>query len=134
MAYNTFNNVLDTEKEIEKERQCIICLEQTPSLLNENDNVTLLNDMHFLTKECKCLCYAHHTCIEKWIITNAVCPICKKTLAFPRMTVKKHNAVVIEIPTVVSNNTSTTTTSHICISIVISMFFVLVILQIIVRY
>ena len=48
MAYNTFNNVLDTEKEIEieKERQCIICLEQTPSLLNENDNVTLLNDMH----------------------------------------------------------------------------------------
>lgn len=128
MAYNTFNNVLDTEKEI----QCIICLEQTPSLLNENDNVTLLNDMHFLTKECECLCYAHHKCIEKWITTNAVCPICKKTLAFPRMTVKNHNAVIIELPRVTQN--TTTTTSHMCISIVISMFFVLVILQIIVRY
>ena len=135
MAYNTFNNILDTEKEIEKEKekekeiQCIICLEQTPSLLNQNDRVTLLNDMHFLTKNCKCLCYAHHKCIEKWITTKPVCPICKNPLALPRMAVKKNNAIVIEIP----NNTSTTT-SHMCISIVISMFFVLVILQIIVRY
>jgi len=137
MDYNTFEKVLDMDIDIEKNKQCIICLEQTPILLSQNDNVTLLNDMHFLIKECECLCYAHHKCIEKWIATNAVCPICKKIVSFPVMTLS-NKAVLVDLPnsTIVQNNAiaQNSSISHLCISTIISIFFVLIILQIIIRY
>jgi len=90
-SYNTFNN------EPEPEQQCIICLDK--SIVNQKDKVTLINEMHFLIKGCDCICYAHHTCIEKWIKTNAVCPICKRIISFPVMAIKdKDTEVQMPLP------------------------------------
>ena len=148
MTYNTFDNILDMD--IEKDKQCIICLEHSP--LSLNDHVTLLNNMHFLIKYCDCLCYAHHKCIEKWIATNAVCPICKKIISFPLTGLKNEADLSIDIPlsnsqqsnsqqsnsqqsnSQQSNIAQNNCTSHLCIRVIIFLFFVLIILQIMVRY
>jgi hypothetical protein len=138
MTYNTFDNILDMD--IEKDKQCIICLEHSP--LSLNDHVTLLNNMHFLIKYCDCLCYAHHKCIEKWIATNAVCPICKKIISFPLTGLKNEADLSIDIPlsnsqqsnSQQSNIVQNNCTSHFCIRLIIFLFFVLIILQIMVRY
>jgi len=101
MAYNTFTN--EGEKSIvliDIDKQCIICLEKTS--INEKDTVTLMNDMHFLIKKCDCICYAHHKCLEKWMSTNPVCPICKREISFPVMEIK-HTELSIYIPGIQSN-------------------------------
>jgi len=96
MTYNTFSNDAITNDAITNDaitndaitndiitstnNLCIICL-QNISLCK--DEVTLMNDMHFLIKTCDCVCYSHHKCIETWIKTNSVCPICRKSISFP---------------------------------------------------
>ena len=141
MAYNTFTNevdktiiLVDIDADTATDKQCIICLEKTP--INDKDHITLMNDMHFLVKKCNCLCYAHHKCLEKWIGTNAVCPICKGEISFPVMAMKNKD-FIIELPTnyiVQSNNGSTNPgSSHCCIRMTILVFFVLTVLQILFR-
>ena len=104
MSYHTFTNddspvIIEGDKQSgDKQsgnKQCIICLET--NTINKNDTVTLINEMHFLIKGCDCICYAHHKCIEKWIATNAVCPICKRIISFPFVALKNKECV-IEIP------------------------------------
>ena len=124
---------------IDTDKQCIICLEKTP--INDKDHITLMNEMHFLIKKCECLCNAHHTCLEKWIGTNPVCPICKGEISFPLMAMKNKH-VIIDIQgmqsngmQMQSNGTQSThvVTSHLCIRITILIFFVLTVLQIVFR-
>uniref|UniRef100_A0A6C0IHF6 RING-type domain-containing protein n=1 Tax=viral metagenome TaxID=1070528 RepID=A0A6C0IHF6_9ZZZZ len=81
LKYNTFSE--------ETINQCIICLNN--SVVCNNDEVTLMNNMHFLQKQCECVCYAHHKCIETWINTNSVCPICRKPISFPQTNLSEHN-------------------------------------------
>ena len=104
MSYHTFTNddspvIIEGDKQSgdkqSGDKQCIICLET--NTINKNDTVTLINEMHFLIKGCDCICYAHHKCIEKWIATNAVCPICKRIISFPFVALKNKECV-IEIP------------------------------------
>jgi|LakMenE01Jun11ns_1017448.scaffolds.fasta_scaffold9829145_5 hypothetical protein len=88
---NNNYNYNDTEK------QCIICL-QGPEESSNNiiiDDVKLMNEMHFLIKECKCECYSHHNCIEQWIKNNSVCPICKGPISFPKSGIKEE---IIQMP------------------------------------
>ena len=147
-------NAVDTETD----KQCIICLEKTP--INGKDHITLMNEMHFLIKKCECLCNAHHTCLEKWIGTNPVCPICKGEISFPLMAMKNKH-VIIDLQGMQSNDmqmqsndmqmqmqsngmqsngmqsngmqSTHVVTSHLCIRITILIFFVLTVLQIVFR-
>jgi len=128
---------MDTDTDTVTDKQCIICLEKTP--INDKDHITLMNEMHFLIKKCDCLCYAHHKCLEKWMSTNAVCPICKRDIAFPI----KNTDVVIDIQgngaqrndslyindNVYNNNNMRST--HFCIRMIILVFFSLTVLQIV---
>ena len=57
---------------------CIICLDNTSN--NSKDTVILLDEMCDLVKYCECKCYAHEICIAEWIITQSVCPYCKKEM------------------------------------------------------
>ena len=147
MSYNTFTNevasAVDTV-DIDTDKQCIICLEKTP--INDKDHITLMNEMHFLIKKCECLCNAHHTCLEKWIGTNPVCPICKGEISFPLMAMKNKH-VIIDLQGMQSNGMQSNdmqmqnnemqsthiVTSHLCIRITILIFFVLTVLQIVFR-
>jgi hypothetical protein len=92
LKYNTFSE--------ETINQCIICLND--SVVCNNDEVTLMNNMHFLQKPCDCVCYAHHKCIETWIKSNSICPICRKNISFPQTNLSKDNKdhVVVNIPPV----------------------------------
>jgi hypothetical protein len=126
---------------IDTDKQCIICLEKTP--INGKDHITLMNEMHFLIKKCECLCNAHHTCLEKWIGTNPVCPICKGEISFPLMAMNNKH-VIIDLQGMQSNGmqmqmqnngmqSTHVVTSHLCIRITILIFFVLTVLQIVFR-
>ena len=91
-GYNTFyvDVVNDFDNEYEN-KQCLICL-QGPEQNSNNiiiDDVKLINKMHFLVKSCKCECYSHHKCIEKWIENKSVCPICKGPISFPKSGLKE---------------------------------------------
>jgi hypothetical protein len=156
MSYNTFTNEVANGVDTvgtETDKQCIICLEKTP--INDKDHITLMNEMHFLIKKCECLCNAHHTCLEKWIGTNPVCPICKGEISFPLMAMKNKH-VIIDLQGMQSNDmqmqnndmhiqsnymqmqnnemqSTHVVTSHLCIRITILIFFVLTVLQIVFR-
>jgi len=98
LRYNTFNDTYEDiliEPESELNLQCLICLNNSS---NTKDEIKQINDMHFLKKPCKCICYSHHKCIESWIATNSVCPICKGPLLFPKTTPElDKNETIIDI-------------------------------------
>jgi hypothetical protein len=102
VGYSTFyidldqNNDNDTDLLIDSKKQCLICL-QGPIRSNNiiMDDVKLINQMHFLIKECKCECYSHHKCIEQWIDNNSICPICRGPISFPKSGIKEE---IIQMP------------------------------------
>jgi hypothetical protein len=99
LRYNTFN---DNDQDI-VEQQCLICLQSSS---NSKDEIKSITEMHFLKKKCNCICYSHHKCIETWIETNSVCPICKKPLFFPQNKVEdEKNETLINIPLINENQT-----------------------------
>ena len=119
-------NYNDTEK------QCIICLQGPEQSLNNIiiDDVKLINEMHFLIKDCKCECYSHHNCIEQWIKNNSVCPICKGPISFPKSGIKEE---IIQMPTNDVNDQreiiileATKSSNVFCIRIVFVLFLVCV--------
>ena len=136
VGYSTFyneNNDNDNYNYNDTEKQCIICL-QGPEQSSNNiiiDDVKLMNEMHFLIKDCKCECYSHHNCIEQWIKNNSVCPICKGPISFPKSGIKEE---IIQMPTNESHDQreiiilqTTKPNNHFCIRVIIIIFFVCVI-------
>jgi len=139
VGYSTFyddNDIDDNDNDIEK--QCLICL-QGPLQSNNIilDDVKLINEMHFLIKECKCECYSHHNCIEKWIQNNSVCPICKGPISFPKSGIKEE---IIQIPTNIISQPheiiilQNTKHNHICIRFIFILFLICVIITILNGY
>lgn len=130
VGYSTFYNDNDIDILNDKENQCLICL-QGPVQSNNIiiDDVKLINEMHFLIKECKCECYSHHKCIEIWIQNNSVCPICKGPISFPKSGIKEE---IIQMPTseinqrheilILENNKAN---NFFCIRVIIIIFFCL---------
>ena len=98
VGYSTFYNESNhNDKDNDTEKQCIICLQGPEQSSNNSiiDDVKLMNEMHFLIKNCKCECYSHHNCIEQWIKNNSVCPICKGPISFPKSGIKEE---IIQMP------------------------------------
>ena len=109
LRYNTFNDkqqdiiVVQPNNLLQHmaDHQCLICLQSSS---NSKDEIKSVNEMHFLKKTCNCICYSHHKCIETWIETNSVCPICKQPLFFPhnKLEDEKHETL-IDIPLIDEN-------------------------------
>jgi len=138
VGYSTFyneSNDNDNDNDNDKENQCLICL-QGPIQSNNIiiDDVRLMNEMHFLIKECKCECYSHHNCIEQWIKNNSVCPICKGPISFPKSGIKEE---IIQMPINVINQPheiiilqKTKPNNHYCIRVIFIILFFLVFISI----
>ena len=137
-GYNTFYVDIVNDFDVDN-KQCLICL-QGPIQSNNiiMDDVKLINEMHFLIKECKCECYSHHTCIEQWIKNNSVCPICKGPISFPKSGIKEE---IIQMPTnginqrheiIIIENTKSC--NHICIRFIVILFLICVIITILNGY
>jgi len=135
VGYSTFydeSNDNDNYNYNDTEKQCIICL-QGPEQSSNNiiiDDVKLMNEMHFLIKDCKCECYSHHNCIEQWIKNNSVCPICKGPISFPKSGIKEE---IIQMPINESHDQreiiileATKSSNVFCIRIVFVLFLVCV--------
>lgn len=107
VGYNTFTvpsatvpSATDTCININSiDHPCLICLEKS----QVKDEVTLINDMHFLIKECNCICYSHHNCIKTWIENKSVCPICRKVISFPKTGIKNWDEVILMSDTSTEN-------------------------------
>jgi hypothetical protein len=116
VKYNTFNDIeeppilADTQlADTKLAVHCLICL-QGPNTIDE---IKSIGEMHFLKKTCNCICYSHHKCIETWLETNAVCPICKKPLLFPQT--KLENVINIQtFETQTNYNCKETARIYIC--------------------
>ena len=100
VGYNTFTVTGPSTSINSIEKQCLICLESSQM----KDQVTLINDMHFIIKECNCICYSHHNCIKTWIENNAVCPICRKVISFPKTAIKNWDEVILIPHSIVAQN------------------------------
>ena len=74
ILYNTINN-------------CIICMEGLIEHNNNNNNKTIketpimVNSIPFLQKKCICDYSIHYKCIDKWLETNSICPICRNPIS-----------------------------------------------------
>ena len=138
VGYSTFyneNENIDIDIDNDKENQCLICF-QGPIQSNNIiiDDVRLMNEMHFLIKKCNCECYSHHKCIEQWIESNSVCPICKGPVSFPKSGIKEE---IIQMPINVINQPheiiildNTKPNNYYCIRIIFIIFFFLVFISI----
>ena len=65
---------------------CLICLEGTIIEIKDNnqlinENTIMVNSVPFLTKTCICDYPVHYKCIEKWIESNSICPICRNPIS-----------------------------------------------------
>jgi hypothetical protein len=130
LKYNTFNDSdlpLIIEQSNNVETPCLICLQ---GFNNSNDEIKSINDMHFLKKSCNCKCYSHHKCIELWIETNSVCPICKTPLLFPQNKVKK-NKPLIQIERQSTYICTGPISAYICITGIVIVCFVILLGKII---
>ena len=86
---NSFNNQYNVEdittNDNNDNNNCLICLEGTIIEIKDNnhlinENTIMVNSVPFLTKTCICDYHVHYKCIEKWIESNSICPICRNQI------------------------------------------------------
>ena len=80
---NNANNANNTNN---ANNDCLICLEGTIIEIKDNnhlinENTIMVNSVPFLTKTCICDYPVHYKCIEKWIESNSICPICRNPIS-----------------------------------------------------
>lgn len=87
---NSFNNQYNVEdittNDNNDNNNCLICLEGTIIEIKDNnqsinENTIMVNSVPFLTKTCICDYPVHYKCIEKWIESNSICPICRNPIS-----------------------------------------------------
>ena len=93
---------LSSQSSINYDNICIVCIQgtiiniddaTTDANTNTNINIHTNNDANtntefvnsiieipFLIKECNCIFNVHYTCLEKWLKSNSVCPICRQPI------------------------------------------------------
>lgn len=57
--------------------ECIICLDDAA----DTDEIVNINTLDLFKKKCTCECFVHSHCLQKWIKSTPICPICRKSLA-----------------------------------------------------
>ena len=89
-SFNTQYNVEDIptndNNDNNDNNNCLICLEGTIIEIKDNNNLInentiMVNSVPFLTKTCICDYHVHYKCIEKWIESNSICPICRNPIS-----------------------------------------------------
>ena len=76
-----------------EEKICLICMDPARNLIEE---VNIIYNMPFLIKNCDCLCHIHYSCLEKWIKSNSVCPICRKAIISEQLLAENITTLYIE--------------------------------------
>ena len=82
------NTSLGTEEKI-----CLICMDPSRNLIEE---VNIIYNMPFLIKNCDCLCNIHYSCLEKWIKSNSICPICRKAIISEKLLAENITTIYID--------------------------------------
>lgn len=65
--------------------ECIICLDDNA---DDTDEIVNINLLDLFKKKCSCDCFVHSTCMQKWIESTPICPICRKPLENVKKTTK----------------------------------------------
>jgi hypothetical protein len=60
------------------ENECFICLE--PNKVVNSRERTYYIKKYIYTFECKCITYSHEKCMQRWIASMPICPICRNRL------------------------------------------------------
>ena len=84
--YNIEVITINDNKDNNMNNNCLICLEGTIIEIKDNnklinENTIMVNSVPFLTKTCICDYPVHYKCIEKWIESNSICPICRNPIS-----------------------------------------------------
>jgi hypothetical protein len=60
------------------DRECFICLEPN-KVVNSRERAYYIKKYKY-TFECKCITYTHEKCMQRWIVSMPICPICREKL------------------------------------------------------
>lgn len=85
--------LLDEDYANKEEKICLICMDPARNLIEE---VNIIYNMPFLIKNCDCLCNIHYSCLEKWIKSNSICPICRKAIISEQLLAENITTVYID--------------------------------------
>jgi hypothetical protein len=85
--------LLDEDYANIEEKICLICMDPARNLIEE---VNIIYNMPFLIKNCDCLCNIHYSCLEKWIKSNSICPICRKAIISEQLLAENITTVYID--------------------------------------
>ena len=89
---NTYNDksIYNTQPQYD---DCFVCME---TIVNNQKTIKLKNQIFYL-KQCQCDGNIHQECLDKWLQTNSVCPICRSNMI-------KNDDIIIKL--VNSNNSN----------------------------
>ena len=73
---NTYNTKSIDNSQPDRDDDCFVCME---TVLNNKQTIKL-NKQIFYLKQCQCDGNIHQECLDKWIRTNNVCPICRSSM------------------------------------------------------
>jgi len=103
--------------------ECIICLDDAA----DTDEIVNINTLDLFKKKCSCDCFVHSHCMQKWIESTPICPICRKPLEHVKKTTKSaspaasaDSSQTIEI--LINDDRNITT----CLRILFSLFVIIV--------
>jgi hypothetical protein len=85
--------LLDEDYANIEEKICLIYMDPARNLIEE---VNIIYNMPFLIKNCDCLCNIHYSCLEKWIKSNSICPICRKAIISEQLLAENITTVYID--------------------------------------
>ena len=104
--------------------ECIICLDDNA----DTDEIVNINLLNLFKKKCSCECFVHSTCLQKWIESTPICPICRKPLEYvKKTTTSASSASSTSSPQTIEirlNDEGKITT---CLRIIFSLFVIIII-------
>ena len=74
----TFQTLPMEETEMNEDvKECVVCLGSEEEGEKDSQVLKSVTLIKSLEKECNCDYLVHEACLEEWLSTNPVCPICK---------------------------------------------------------
>jgi len=77
LNYRIFERDYEQQFGSQYKPECIICLDDAA----DTDEIVNINTLDLFKKKCTCECFVHSHCLQKWIKSTPICPICRKSLA-----------------------------------------------------
>ncbi len=104
--------------------ECIICLDDNA----DTDEIVNINLLKLFKKKCSCDCFVHSSCLQKWIESTPICPICRKPLENVKKTTRSpsSSSALPSSPQTIEIHLNDEGKITTCLRIIFSLFVIIV--------